>query len=59
MDSLMATFEGIFKNGVSVAVGMAMGTFALIAAIDFIWKVLTTLLSEENQIALLVRCSVK
>ena len=55
----MATFEGIFSNGVSVAVGMAMGTFALIAAIDFIWKVLTTLLSEENQIALLVRCSVK
>ena len=59
MDSLMATFEGIFKNGVSVAVGMAMGTFALVAAIDFIWKVLTTLLSEENQIALLIRCSVK
>ena len=59
MDSLMATFEGIFSNGVSVAVGMAMGTFALVAAIDFIWKVLTTLLSEENQIALLIRCSVK
>ena len=59
MDALMSTFEGIFNNGVSAAVGMAMGTFALIAAIDFIWKVLTTLLSEENQIALLVRCSVK
>lgn len=59
MDALMSTFEGIFNSGVSAAVGMAMGTFALVASIDFIWKVLTTLLSEENQIALLIRCSVK
>lgn len=59
MDSLMATFEGIFNDGASKAAAMAMGTFALVAAIDFIWKVITTLLSEENQIALLVRCSIK
>lgn len=56
---MLAKFESLYSSGVGVAVGMAISTFSLVAAIDFIWKVLKTLLSEENQIVLLIRCCVK
>ena len=59
MDAMLAKFESLYSSGVGVAVGMAISTFSLVAAIDFIWKVLKTLLSEENQIVLLIRCCVK
>ena len=59
MDALLSRFESLYSAGVSAAVGMAMGTFALVAAIDFVWRVLKTLLAEENQIVLLIRCCVK
>lgn len=59
MDALLAKFESMYSSGVGAAVGMAISTFSLIAAIDFIWKVLKTLLTEENQIILLIRCCVK
>ena len=59
MDALLAKFEGLYSAGVGTAAGMAMGTFALVASIDFIWKVLKTLLAEENQIVLLIRSCVK
>lgn len=56
---MLAKFESLYSSGVGVAVGMAITTFSLVAAIDFIWKVLKTLLSEENQIILLIRCCIK
>ena len=59
MDAMLAKFEALYSSGVGVAVGMAITTFSLVAAIDFIWKVLKTLLSEENQIILLIRCCIK
>lgn len=59
MDALLAKFEVMYSAGVGTAVGMAISTFALVAAIDFVWKVLKTLLSEENQIVLLIRCCIK
>lgn len=59
MDAMLAKFESLYSSGVGAAVGMAITTFSLVAAIDFVWKVLKTLLSEENQIALLIRCAVK
>ena len=59
MDALLAKFEALYSSGVGVAVGMAMSTFTLVASIDFIWRVLKTLLAEENQIVLLIRCCVK
>lgn len=59
MDALLAKFEGLYSAGVGTAAGMAMGTFSLVASIDFIWKVLKTLLAEENQIVLLIRSAVK
>ena len=59
MDALLAKFEVLYSSGVGVAVGMAISTFSLVAAIDFVWKVLKTLLAEENQIILLIRCCIK
>lgn len=59
MDALLAKFEALYSAGVSAAAVMAMSTFTLVVAIDFIWRVLKTLLAEENQIVLLIRCCVK
>lgn len=59
MNDILASFAGMYGGGAGAAAGMAMSTFAIIAAIDFIWKVLKTLMSEENQITLLVQCSIK
>ena len=59
MNEILASFAGMYGGGAGAAAGMAMSTFAIIAAIDFIWKVLKTLMSEENQITLLVQCSIK
>lgn len=59
MNDILASFAGMYAGGAGAAAGMAMSTFAIVGTIDFIWKVLKTLLSEENQITLLVQCSVK
>lgn len=59
MNAILSTFAGIFSSGAGSAAGLALGTFTAIVTIDFIWKSLKTLLSEENQIILLVQSCVK
>lgn len=59
LTTILGQFQGMYYSGAATAAGMAMGTFAIIASIDFIWKVLKTLMAEENQITLLIQCSIK